>query len=531
MTFSPTPEQTEICATVSQTKQSLLVEAGAGCGKTSTLKLASPGIKTAALAIAFNKKIQLDLEKALPPNFLAKTMNGLGYGVLARLTSGKGSSGAVKLQLDDRKVGRLASELGPKDSKGKSALEPGEWEDLVKMVKTAQINGLCPSQSGGKGLMEDSGESWDLICEAADLDPDPEMIGLARDILAASIQESLTKGKITFDDQLYIPTCFGGKFPQFETVLVDEDQDLNPIQIEMVSRVLAPRGRLIAVGDKRQAIYAWRGACGDAAQRLKRLRPEGTWVELPLMTTFRCPQVVVERQQAHVPGFRCGPGAPRGQLLEFGPGGRAFGWESLRSAAEGRPIAILCRNNAPLVKLAMKLIRRGIAVQMLGRDLGKNLGKLIQKICPKADTPTPVIISATQQWVDHETTILEAKNQPSRIEGLQDRADCVYALIEFSGAKTQSELLGAIKKVFSGDSEHIILSSVHRAKGLEWPFVVHLDHWRPGRAAAKADKEGNLTAAEQERNIQYVAETRAQQVLALASIADWEAAEGGRGDQ
>jgi DNA polymerase III epsilon subunit family exonuclease len=47
---------------------------------------------------------------------------------------------------------------------------------------------------------------------------------------------------------------------RFDYVLVDEFQDLNPVQFEILSRLAAPHRNLFGVGDDEQSIYSWAGA-------------------------------------------------------------------------------------------------------------------------------------------------------------------------------------------------------------------------------------------------------------------------------
>ena len=56
----------------------------------------------------------------------------------------------------------------------------------------------------------------------------------------------------------------GGRWPQFPVVFLDEAQDLSAMNHKMAGLVLRPEGRLVVVGDKKQAIYAWRGASGNS---------------------------------------------------------------------------------------------------------------------------------------------------------------------------------------------------------------------------------------------------------------------------
>jgi superfamily I DNA/RNA helicase len=74
--------------------------------------------------------------------------------------------------------------------------------------------------------------------------------------LAINIEQAF-RGIIDFDDQIYMPTLFGGSWPQFPLVMIDEAQDLSPINHAMLSKLV--KHRLIAVGDPYQSIYGFRG--------------------------------------------------------------------------------------------------------------------------------------------------------------------------------------------------------------------------------------------------------------------------------
>ena len=138
-------------------------------------------------------------------------------------------------------------------------------------------------------------------------------------------------------------------------------------------------GKLIVVGDPRQAIYAFRGADSASMASIKALKKD--WIELPLNTTFRCPQSVVARQWDHAPQYVAAPSNPQGCVRTLT--NEPWRWSDVPSDG---PIAVLCRNNAPLISMAFKLIRAGIGVNMLGRDIGRGLSSLCKKICKEPTT-------------------------------------------------------------------------------------------------------------------------------------------------
>lgn len=79
----------------------------------------------------------------------------------------------------------------------------------------------------------------------------------------------------------------------YEHVLVDEVQDLSPLQLELVFRLTAENGNgFFAIGDVNQAIYAFRGAQGDIAGLL-----EARWPELQrirLAHSYRSAQQILD---------------------------------------------------------------------------------------------------------------------------------------------------------------------------------------------------------------------------------------------
>lgn len=79
MSFTPTAEQT-VALDAFRTGEHLVVEAGAGTGKTSTLKLMAADTERTGLCIAYNKAIQTDAAKSFPENVACKTAHSLAYG-------------------------------------------------------------------------------------------------------------------------------------------------------------------------------------------------------------------------------------------------------------------------------------------------------------------------------------------------------------------------------------------------------------------------------------------------------------------
>lgn len=524
--FSPTEEQKAIIAEAAKPRRSIMVEAGAGCAKSTTLEMAAQGIKIPGLALTFAKANTKVMKEKLPANFDARSFNSMGHTAWMR---GQGLAYA-QVKLDDRKISKLVTSVA---KEWRQEL-PGDMWDLVRsLVTKAMQAGLVPDTDpmGGNSLIPDTAQEW--INLAIDLGmSEDEAKGnweLARRVLIQSIALA-RQGIISFDDQIYCSVLLGGKFPQFPVVIVDEDQDLNGLNIAMLAKCVRPDGRIIAVGDKRQGIYGFRGALGDAAETIRTICPE--WIDLPLMTTFRCPRAIVARQQSHVPGFRAWHGAAEGQVVNWrkppGPPGleewEGWSWEQIIQIAPGdnASMVVLCRNNAPLLSMAFKLLRKGIGCQMLGRDIGKGLVALSRRLAPDDETPADAFRHAIVEWRESEESKSVANGRPERVAGISDRAECLLAVLDSGQAKDAGQCRVFLERLFARQDGLITLSSVHKAKGLEWDLVIHLDPWRvPSRQAIKAAKAGDEGLLEQEKNLKYVCETRSRHTLVMASLDDF----------
>ena len=223
-----------------------MISAMAGCGKTSTLVMLANEASSErfALALAFNVKTKAELERRFPSNFTVKTLNGLGHSAWARFLG-------RNPEVSDRKLGQLISSL----ARTQHLDLPGDtWHGVKALVTSAMNAGLVPSVFPVKHpMMTDTMANWASISEDNYLDLEEPFLSFARSVLIASVKLGFGTGTspcISYDDQIYLPTCYGAPFPSFPLVLVDEAQDLSPLQHEMVKR--AAKDRLIVVGDPRQ---------------------------------------------------------------------------------------------------------------------------------------------------------------------------------------------------------------------------------------------------------------------------------------
>ena len=514
--LKPTEEQEAALAATRGSSASLMLDALAGTGKTSTLGMLSHQVKGPALALAFNRSIAEELRNKFPGNFEVKTMNGLGYGALRRALPK-----VAKWELDSKKLGKLISKI---DKERKLKLSSEDWDSVRRLVQRAQLAGLRPGElAASEGLCPDSPENWDELAEDCWIAQDDKerLCEVAYAVLVDS-NDLVERGLISFDDQVYWPIVNDAKFTKYQTVLVDEAQDLNGLNHAALARSVDRR--LIVCGDPRQSIYGFRGSVNDSMGRIRGVRSD--WTDLGLTMTFRCPEVVVERQLWHVPRFRAAASNAVGRVENWRSA--ALGEESwdfsrlmaLRREDRKDTIGILCRNNAPLFGLAFKLLRKHIGAVMLGNDLAKGLLALSRKIEKDDKVGVREFLAKLAEWQQTEVSLAESNGHDERVAGIVDRAECLRAVA--SNVADVGALRVALEKLFAQTEGVVQLGSIHRSKGLEWDIVLHLDPWRvPSKYAKKRAKEGDDRELQQEWNLKYVCETRTRYALVEANLEDF----------
>jgi hypothetical protein len=386
--MTPTEEQLAIVEAARFASESLMVEAYAGTAKTTTLALAAAAMRPSrALAVAFNAMTAAELKRRLAARTECRTFNALGYAAW-RLAHPRVTS----WQVDREKTGKLVTEAlrGRKGARGL-------WKPVLLLVTAAQRRGIVVAPAGPPSAAERQG--WDNILDEMPASVGEEAVELARKVLRADLALALG-GTLSFDDMLWCPLHYGGRWTRWDTVFVDEAQDLSAENRRELAAGLRPASRMLVFGDSCQAIYAFRGADFASMASMRSLRP--AWRDLRLTATFRCPQVIVRRQQGHAPGFRTAPGLLEGNLFVPGP----WAWSDTATwlkACGGHSMAVLCRNNAPLFALALRLLRRQIPAVLTGRTLGAVLLHVIARLRLPPATAIASFLMALADWEEAET--------------------------------------------------------------------------------------------------------------------------------
>ena len=322
---------------------------------------------------------------------------------------------------------------------------------------------------------------------------------------------NLSDTYLDFDDMIYMPVITPG-CPIYSTpwVMVDEAQDTNTARRELAFRMTKPDGgRMLFVGDVHQAIYGFSGADADAVNRIK---ADANCHEMPLTVTYRCPRAIVRQAAAIVPEITAHESAPEGvvRVVELNDRGVHFSEREHLKPAD----AILCRNTAPLVRTALRLLQQGMPCQVEGRDIGKSLDQLIVKLAPPHGRMM-AFLDALGRYERAEVATCTAAGTPYKAQSVADRCETIRALAEDLGDARNAigALRARIEELFQDSQERgrrmLTLSTVHKAKGREWPRVYILQH--SALMPSKRARQG--WELDQEHNLMYVAYTRAQSEL------------------
>ncbi len=359
------------------------------------------------------------------------------------------------------------------------------YNTIVKIVDLMRLN-LTFDQEG--------------ILDLLDKHCIPTMAGgnnlIADSLKVFNIMLSNTR-QFDFCDMVFVPAVNDEiELRKFDYAFIDECQDLNKAQQEIMKRIKKYDGRFIAVGDPHQSIYGFAGADVESFNKLAEMP---NTQNLPLSVCYRCSKSVVKIASSIVPHIEAFEGSPEGEVRtgsvsEIGDGD----W-------------VLCRNVKPLIILCLRLIKSGEKAVVRGNDIGKAIINMLKRTKQNNKKMAYYIIKQTikqqkQQLADWG--VGDPDNHSSVID-MQEKMEVVEYIGE--DCKDVAEIIHKLEKVF-GDEKRagILLSTIHKSKGLENNriFLICPD-LMPSRFAIK---DWQL---EQEKNLEYVAYTRAKSELVI----------------
>ena len=436
-------------AVVDSIEPTVLVNAVAGSGKTATLMYLATKYKK-GIYLAFNKAIVKDVVPKLPIGWQCKTFNAFGLAM-------------VKQHFPHSTVNF--------NKYSKNSYAHPNATALVS--KHMSMNGNI------------STSSWKETCDRFKIGH--SFIDEAKEILA---EGQANTNVISGDDMLQYPIDNGWKTQEYDIVLIDECQDLNPQQIAFLSCI--PTKRIVFVGDANQAIYGFRGSDPFAVEKIKE---DYLPVEYELTESFRCPQEILTTVKHIVPNIFS---KKINGVVESADGNRDIDFPD--------ECFIISRTNSNLVKLAYKFIQDnshfsigGTFIAQLKRDLNR-----VFKGCVSL---TGMRENIAEQY---EREITKAKGNKWSVSSIENKYDSLLAIVNIAKSMEDIHIFVKNLAIHSDSASCRKLMTIHAAKGLECPTVYFI---KPDICAYFKERAQSEWEKQQEDNLYYVACTRALQTL------------------
>lgn len=468
VSFKLTEEQQKII-TLAKTGKNLKIKAFAGTGKTSTLVEIAKNISGSGLYIAYNKAIQIDASSKFPRNVLCKTAHSLAYaanyskihGRLTQLTplifmhfvqvSNFGKYKPIEIAFIAIKVIRLFCNSEHAEI-GKNFIENENFAmfDNLAEDKTSLLNYVSKLAS----------EYWDFA--------------------------TATNSKVPIEHDFYLKMyqlSHPNLSQRFKFILFDESQDANPVLIKLISKQLC---QIIYVGDEHQQIYGWRGA----VNAMEQLDGEHAY----LSQSFRFGNCYAELANIilELKGEKC----------------KLRGNEKINSiiVSEKPPsYTLLARTNAGLIEKLIEKIKEPVCV----------VGD-IKEIILLAKSGYALYLNDKAHIFHHKLKNFDSWDSLKNFN--ENFSDPDLGFLVRMVERYKDNFVAVIDAIENANyvseiNAKYIFSTIHKAKGREWPCVVINDDFQIFTA------EGGVSMLLQENkeefNLIYVAMTRAQNKLYL----------------
>lgn len=477
----PTEEQAAIIAAY-RTGGNLVIEAGAGTGKTTVLKqCAAARPKARAVYVAYNRTIADEGRRSFPPNVSCSTAHALAMRAVGRHYRDRLNGPRVRAQ-EVAQILRINDPL----KVGDLYLAP---QQLARLVLET-VERFC--RSDAREI-----QAWHFPRKPG-LDEDvvrrqlaAALLPFARkaweDLQLTNGPGSAAIGRLRFDHGHYLKLFqFSDPRLDADVVMLDEAQDANPVILSVV--LGQENSQLVAVGDRSQAINSWNGAI-DAMDKFP-----GAAL-LPLSQSFRFgSQIAYEANK---------------WLAVLGAQLRLTGHHriSSRLGAIATPDAILCRTNAKTIAEAMRLLSDGTSVAVVGggKDI-RALAEAAAQLKAGRGTAHPELyaFASWAQVQDH------AENDPAGSD--------LKVFVKLIDEHGPDAIIAMVDRLADERRAQVTLSTAHKAKGREWGTVRIADDFRAPRADPEnPDELKPIPPAD--AMLAYVAVTRAKLGLERSALA------------
>ncbi len=323
---------------------------------------------------------------------------------------------------------------------------------------------------------------------------------------------------------------------QYRFFVVDEYQDVSPLQHDLLALWLGGRRELCVVGDASQTIYSFAGATSDYLVRFGSEYPEARVVRLEDNYRSSAPIVTLANRlmrgrpgaltlHAATEGAQSGPTPRVSAHVDDAAEAASIAQSIAQRIADGTPlesIAVLYRINTQSIALEAALRRfevpvqsransrffdqqevkqailllRGASISIVDEPLFKSVSDVLRGLGWRQDPP---------EGGGAERVAWESLNA---LLGLAEEAPPGTSLADFV-----RELQRRQQQQHEPTRQAVTLSTLHAAKGLEWD-AVYIAGLSEGLVPITFAQ--GLEAVDEERRLLYVGITRARRALELS---------------
>jgi AAA domain/UvrD-like helicase C-terminal domain len=481
--FTPTPEQAR-CVELFATGKDLVIQAGAGAGKTATLLLlaAQAGAQgRKGWYGAYNKKIVLDTTAKAPGNLACSTMHSLayrsyGYAFAHRLPRTGNNTKGMARQMPSE-VARILG-LGEVEVGGKT-LAAGAVASIVlgavdAFTHSADAEVTVRHFAPVAGLdEEDSYTNNDALAR--------KLLPFARKAWA---DMTTPDGKLRITHDAYLKAWqLSGPRINADFIMLDEAQDADPVQVAIIEHQRSFGTQVVVVGDSQQVLYEWRGAVNALADF------EAMGAQVAYLTqSFRFGHAVAE--------------VANGLLGRLGAELRIQGFGQVASTVGpvAEPRAILTRTNAGAITALLGALDAGQRPHLVGG------GADVMAFCEAAQDlqagrkANHGDLACFSTWAEVEYYV---ENEPQGAD-----LKLMVKLVNEFGAEV---IIDALRHQPKEEDADLVISTAHKSKGCQWASVQIAGDFLPPK-----EEGAELSAAE--LRLAYVAATRAQTELDLDNV-------------